>query len=295
MSGLSAPRIIYGIHSLSPYSRTDKTPYGILKVIGSSSIALSAPLEELYGGAQRFSWAAEAKTFKAEMSAKVKAYPGFLFAQFLGASVTDNSAEPLASVSSLVNAKGTSVLSATTGIASVGVVSGSEADVKFGKFVVKAASSTTVDVYMYSDVDAARGNAVAYQSDLLKITATALTITASSPVTIPNTGIQLSGGSGTIGMTVGDTATFSSRPKNTASSDIRVGASATTLPAFGAVLLGMKRSSGEMVEIEAYNCVASGFPIPMEEMKFSETEIKMSLLYDSAQDAAFAIRTVVPA
>lgn len=293
--GLSAPRIVFGVHSLSPYSRTDHTPFGILKVIGSANINLQSALEELYGGAQKFSWAAESKTIKAELACKVKAYPGFLFTQFLGGSVTDNVAETTASVTALTNFKGASVMVATTGIASVGVKSGSESKVKFGKYVVKAASATTVDVYLLSDVDMARGaDGLDYQNDALKINAAAITITAATPVDIPNTGLQLTGGSGVIALVSGDTATFSARPINNGSSDIVIGAASTTLPAFGAMILAQKRATGEMFEIEAFNCIASGFPINFDEMAFSQTELKVSCIYDSAQDAVFKIRSVIP-
>jgi len=145
-----------------------------------------------------------------------------------------------------------------------------------------------------SDVDLNRGTDGTYQNDALKITASPLTITASTPVTVTGPGVQLTGGSGTIGMTVGDTAYFSARPKNTVSTDMVIGAVNTALPAFGAVLVAQKRATGEMFEIEAYNCFASGMPIPMDEMAFSVTELKLSCLYDSAQDAVFAIRTVTP-
>lgn len=292
--GLSAPRIVFGIHSLAPYSRTDGTPYGILKVIGSSSLTLQAALEQLYGGSNRFAWAAESKTISSDLVAKVKAYPGFLFTLFLGGTVTDNVAEAAGSASSLTNIKGTSCFKATTGVATATVKSGSEADVKFAKYLVVAVSATTVHVYSYSDVDFARGVDLTYQSDLLKVTASALTITASTAVTIPNTGIELGGGSGTIGMTIGDSFIFSTRPINTGSSDILVGASTTSLPAFGAVMLAQKRATAEMFEITAYNVVASGMPIPMDEFAFSHTELKMTCLYDSAFDAVFNIRAVVP-
>ena len=295
MSGLSAPRIVFGVHSISPYNRSDRTPYGILKVIGSASMAMSAAVEQLYGGSQKFSWAAESKTISAEIACKVKAYPGFLFTQFLGGSVTDNAAEASASVSALTNVKGTSVLQSTTGIASVAVKSGSETDVKFGKFVVVAVSATTVDVYLMSDADIARGNAGSYQNDGLKITASPLTITTGAVhTTIPNFGVELIGGSGTIGMTTGDTAIFSSRPINTGSSDIVIGKSTTALPAFGAIILAQKRSTGEMFEIEAFNAIASGFPIPMDEFAFSTTEIKVTCMYDTTNDAVFNIRSVIP-
>lgn len=292
--GLSAPRIVFGVHSLSPYSRADRTPFGILKVIGSASISMQAALEELYGGAQKFSWAAESKTIKAELSCKVKAYPGFLFTQFLGGSSTDNVAETGASVSAITNWKGTSVMSATTGIASIAVKTANKTDVKFGKYVLVATDATHVDVYLMSDVDIARGTAGSYQTDGLKVTASPLAITASTGTDIPSFGLTVTGGSGTIGMTAGDTAVFSARPINSGSSDITIGASSTTLPAFGAVILAQKRATGEMFEIEAFNCIASGFPIAFDEMAFSQTEIKVSCIYDSTQDAVFKIRSVIP-
>ena len=294
MSGLSAPRILFGVHSLSPYSRADHTPFGILKVIGSANMSLAAAVEQLYGGASKFSWAAESKTISADIACKVKAYPGFLFTQFLGGTVTDNVAEASASVTSLVNVKGTSILEATTGIASVALHSAAAAKVKFGKFVVVAASSTTVNVYAMSDVDFARGTADAYLDDTLKI-AGPLTVTTGATLTaIGNTGIDLVGGSGTIGMTAGDSAIFSSRPINTGSSDITIGSASTSLPAFGAVILAQKRATAEMFEVEAFNCIGSGFPMPLDEFAFSTTELKIACIYDSVNDAVFKIRTVIP-
>lgn len=295
MSGLGSPRIVFGVHSVSPYSRVDRTPYGILKVIGSASLAFSSSVEQLYGGSQRFAWAAESKTFASSMDCKVKAYPGFLFSLFMGATVVENAGEALASVTALVNMKGTSVLQATTGIASVGITTGNESNVKFAQYVAVATDATHVDIYMMSDVDAARGSTpVSFQNDSLKITATPLAITAATPVVIPNTGLQLVGGSGTIALVAGDTAYFQSRPENTKSSDISIGASTTSMPAFGAVLLAQKRATAEMCEIEAFNCIAEGFPLPMDEMKFSETSCKITLLYDSVQDKVAKIRTVTP-
>lgn len=292
---LAAPRIFYGVYSMTPYNRVSKMPYGTLKVIGSSSIALSAPINELNAGANPFSWAAEAGFFKAEMSVKVKAFPGFLFQQFLGASVTDNVAEAGGSASALKNGQGTSVFQATTGIASVGVVSGSEADVKFGKFVAIATDATHVDVYELSDIDGRRGSDLDFINDSLKITASPLLITTGAVATpIPNTGLELIGGSGTIGMTVGDTAYFSSRPINQKSSVIRVGSAQTALLGFGALILAQKRATAEMVEINAFNCVASGFPLPFEEKKFAEVDCKVSLLYDAAEDAVYELEAVNP-
>lgn len=295
MAGLSQNRILFGVHSISPYNRSSKLPYGILKVVGQANLALTSSVEQLYGGSNRFSWTAESKTIGSTIDAKVKAYPGFLFTLFLGASSTDNAAEALASVSALANYSGVSVFSATTGIASVGVTTGNEKNVKFSKFVAIATDASHVDVYAYSDIDFPRGTTPeSFQNDALKITASPLSITTGATVVIPNTGLQFVGGSGTIALVTGDTAFFSSRPENSTSSDIIIGNAATFLPAFGAVMLAMKRADGEMFEVEAFNVIGSGMPIGMAEFAFSTTDLKMTCLYDSVADAVFKIRYVNP-
>lgn len=293
---LSADRIIYGIHNFTPYRRSDGLPYGILKVIGSANIALSAEQELLYAGSNKFPWAAESKTISTEISAKVKAYPGFLFELFLGATVVDAGVDAAGTVSTPENKLGTSVISATVGIASISVIPTSgAANLKFGKYVVKAVSATTVDIYGLTDIDNKRGTDVEFQNDALKLTASPITVSDTGGTTdIASLGLRITGGSGTVAMTADDTATFSVLPPSTKSSEISVGASDTSLPAFGAIFLAQKRATGEMFEIEAFNVVANGLPISLEELVFSQPEIKMIALYEAVKDKVFAIRHIQP-
>lgn len=292
---LSDPRIIYGVHSISPYARASKLPYGILKVIGSASIALTADLEQLYAGSNKYAWAAESKTVATELTAKVKAYPGFLFALFLGATVTDAAADTAGTVSTLTNVLGTSLRNTTTGIASVGVLTASKANLKFGAYVAKVLTSTTIGIYLLSDIDITRGTDAVYTDDNLGLTLSTITIaTASALTNVADLGLVFTGGSGTIGMTVGDTASFNVLPPSTKSSEIVVGKSTDTLPAFGALILSQKRATGEMFEIDAHNCVGGGLPISLEETAFSQPELKMTCLYDSALDRVFTIRHILP-
>lgn len=291
---LGNPRILFGVHSISPYNRTTKLPYGILKVIGSASLSLQSDLEQLFGGSSKFAWAAESKTVNAECSAKVKAYPGFLFSLFLGATVTDAGVDTTGAVSTLTNQNGTSLKSATTGIASIAVKAAQKANLKFGKYVLKVLTSTTVGLYLLSDIDISRGTDGVYTDDTLLITLTIAAITTGGTIAMDDFGLELTGGSGTIGMTVGDTATFEVKPPSTASTSIVVGASSDTMPAFGALLLSQKRATGEMFEIDAHNVVGSGLPIMMEEQAFSQPELKMTCLYDSALDRVFSIRHIIP-
>lgn len=291
---LSDPRIIYGVHSITPYSRTDGLPYGILKVIGSANLALNSDLEQLFAGSNKFAWAAENKTVSAELTAKVKAYPGFLFSLFLGATVTDVGVDAAGTVTALTNVKGTSLQHATTGIASIAVKAAQKANLKFGKYLLKVLTSTTVGLYLLSDIDITRGTDVVYTDDTLLVTLTIATITSAGTISMDNVGLELTGGSGTIGMTVGDTASFSVLPPSTQSSAIVVGKATDTFPAFGALLLSQKRATGEMFEIDAHNCVGGGLPISMEENAFSQPELKMTCLYDSSLDRVFSIRHIKP-
>lgn len=286
--GLSTNRIIYGIHSIAPYRRSDKLPYGILKVLGGGSISLAAEFEDLFGGSNKYAWASEAKTISSEFTATVKSMPDFLFEIYLGAVVSTTAASATGSVRQAVaNVKGTSVVAAT-GLASVGIKSGSEADVKDGIYIVKAASATTVDVYLLTDIAFDKGADVEYVDDALLI-ASGLTITTSGTTDIPNFGLELTGGAGTIGMTADDTASFAVSAAHGGISEITIGNQATVFPQHGMVALSQKRADESLFEIEIFKAVGAGFPIALEETVFAIPELTTKLLYDEDVDAVAKI------
>lgn len=291
---LPLPRGIFGVHSVTPYSLVDGTMYGILKVVKSASLNFSGTTIPLRGGSQKGPWAVEEGDINCGLSLKVGEYPDFLFTLFQGLTPTENAADALGNVSTLTNKLGTSVMSATTGIASSLVLTGSEADLKFGKYVVVAMSATTVNVYASTDVDFQRGAIQTFQDNTLKLVASAVTITATTASNITGFGFKLTGGSGTIAFVTGDTATFVVRPKNTASLSGVLGQSGATFPEFGAIVMAKKRGTGEMIEIDCYRCKGEGFPIGFDENKWSEADIKIQLMYDAAQNGYANIRTVTP-
>jgi len=287
---LSANRIAYGIHSMAPYRRSDGLPYGILKVIGGGTLSFSAEFEDLFGGSNKYAWASEAKTISSEFTSTVKSMPDFLFELYLAGDVTTIAASATGSiVDALENVLGTSAFDASTGIASVTVKSGSEADLKDAKYVVKAASATTVDVYMLTDVAADKGTDVIYEDDLLKITASPLTITASTAVEIPDTGLELTGGSGTIGMIADDTADFRVAAAHGGVSEIVIGKSQSSFPEHGIIAMGGKRADGSLFEIDIFKAVGGGFPLALEETTFSIPELTIKLLYDDVKNAVAKI------
>jgi len=290
----SAPRVIFGVHTWTPYSRTTGEFLGSIRVLSSSSVALTGELIKLNGGSQRYAWEVEDGLINAELALSVKEYPDFLMELFLGKAPTSNSAESGGSVTALANKKGTSTVDATTGIASVGVKSGSEVDVKFGQYLVKVTSATTVDVFASTDADFQRGADKEFENDALKITASALTIVASTPTEVPGFGIELTGGSGAIGMTIGDTAEFEARPINDESTDLTFGATADIFPEFGSIVIGQKRGNGEMFEVELFRCKGIGMPLGFTAKEFSEAELTIEAFYDSVLNAVGKIRHVKP-
>lgn len=292
--GLTNPRAFYGVHSVTPYSRTTGLPYGILKVLDSSSIALSGEQNELRGGSNRYPFASEDGAITSEMNLKMGEFPNFAVELFLGkAPTTSSSAETSGNVSTLTNKYGTSVV-ASTGLASVSVKSAKKANLKFGKYVVKAVSSTTVKVYASTDIDFGRGDDSAFADDNLSVTSAALSITTGTGTDIDDLGLTLTGGAGTIGFTTGDTATFEVRPVNTGGySTARIGAAADVFPEFGAIIMAQARSNGELFEIDAFKVKGSGLPLGFESFSWNKPEVKAKLLYDSAKDGVFDIRHVI--
>lgn len=285
-------RINYGIHSVTPFQISDGMPYGILKVLGGGTMTLTSEYEELFGGSNKNAWAVEAKTISSEWTMTVKSLPDFLFELFLGASVSKTAASATGTVTTITNLKGTLVESAT-GIASVAAKTGAENDLKDGLYIVKAVSATTVDVYALTDIEFKRlgaSNDLSYIDESLKINATPLTITASTAVEIPGLGVEITGGSGVIAMTEGDTARFGVKSAHNGISEISIGAASATFPEHGQLCLGAKRANGDTFELEVHRAVGSGMPIPFEEGTFAIPELTTKLVYDAEKDEVAKIR-----
>lgn len=283
-------RINYGIHSICPFRISDGMPYGILKVLGGGTMTLSSEFEELFGGSNKFAWAVEAKTISSEWTATVKTMPDFMFELFLGATVATTAAAALGSITALENVSGTII--ATTKLASVGIKTGSEADLKDGVYIIKAVSATTVDVYGLTDIEFKKlgGTNVSYIDEALKITTTPLTITTGAAVTIPNLGVEITGGAGTIALVTGETGRFHVNSAHAGVSTIEIGSAATIFPEHRQLCLGQKRANGDVFEMELYKVVGSGMPIPFEEQTFAIPELSMKLVQDSANDKVATIR-----
>jgi len=295
---LSNPRILFGVHSFTAYERASGLPYGTALVVGNSSFALSGELASLNGGSNKYPWAVEETNINAELTVAVKQYEDWMMQLFLGKKPTAGTPSATGSVSVLTAKKG-SVINAVTGIASVQKKAGSEADLKFGKFVVKVSDKSLdqVHVYALSNVDFARGSDKNFEDDLLRITNTPLTITDGGLIEIPGFGIELVGGSAVDLDTLssnGDTAIFEVLPPDIKSISAIFGGSSDVFPEFGAIVVGQQRGNGEMVELDIFRLKAVGLPMGFQEKAFSEAEIKAQAFYDADKNGVFALRHVTP-
>lgn len=285
-----APRSIFGVHGVTPYNRTTGLPYGELRVLSGSSLSLTGELVELMGGSAKYPWAAEEGAITAEMTLNLGELPNFLFELFLGKAPTANSAETSGNISTITDKNGTTIVDATNGIASVFLLTGSSANLKFGKYVVKALSANTFNLYYLTGLDAGRGTDGSFLTDDM-VVASALSV-ASANATVAAFGLEFAK-VGTPAFTIGDTATFEVRPVNVGSSTARIGGVVNqSFPEFGALVYAQKRGNDEMLELDVFRCKGAGMPLPFEMGAFAAFEIKVKCLYDETLDGLFDMRHV---
>lgn len=286
---LSNPVTVFGVHSVAPYNRSTGIPYGILRVLGSSTFELTGESIELRGGSSKFPWAVEDGDINANLNLSIKEYPDFLFELFLGKAPTQKAADTDGEVTTPVNVNGDTIIDAANGISGIALTSGDEADAKFGKYVIEATGANTFDVYCLSNVDFQRGNAVDYLDDSLKIINDG--DVSSGDHVDANTGLTFTQ-VGTPAFTTGHTAEFYVYPIHTGGYDVTVGGANDQFPEFGAVLEATKGGDGRLFEIDVFRLKASGLPVGFQEKAFSEASITAVAFYDSGKDGIFRLRTV---
>lgn len=286
---LSKPRTLFGVHSVSPYSRTTGQPYGMARVVQGSTFALEGDTIKLFGGSLRFPWQVEDGDINASLNFSVSEYPNWLFQLFGGKAPTQGSAETSGNVSALTDLNGTSVVAAAGLLASI--TTSTAADLKMGKYVVKATASDAVAIYCISDVDFGRGTDAEFSDDALVID-TWTGISTGATHVVPNFGITLTAGGSATNMTVGDTATFDVRPINTFNREVVIGGISDEFPEFGCVVYAQKSGSGAVFEIDAYKMKAIGLGLGSERKAFGQNEYTAEASYDSVKNGIMKIREI---
>ena len=285
---LSNPRSIFGIHQISPYNLETGEFYGTMRVLGSSTLSLSSEQIDLMGGSSRYPYDSEIGPMTSEMKIVAREYPDWAFELFLGKKPTRTAASTISVVSTATNVQGTSIINATNGISSVDLIALTGDDnAKFGNYIIKAVTPTSVEVYVSTNINFDRGTDAVYEDDLLKITAAPIVI-AIGTNPIPAFGLDLTG-IGVSAFTVGDTASFTVDIPHKGKMDVVIGGVSDIFPKFGCMVYAQKKGNGGLFQINCFNVQAAGLPIGFTEKEFSEAEISAKLLFSSAKNGVFRI------
>lgn len=279
---LSTRRGQFSAHSIAFYTRSTGVPIAIAKVIKSAGLDFGADFEDLEGGSNLFPFDTEIKKMSGEIKLVLGEYDPDVMTMLLGGTLTENSAEAAGAIDGYVNVNGTSVKNAANGIDTVELKVGDSADLKEGKYILKATAATVVSLYGLTDVDFKRGTDLTFTDDTLLIEAS-IDVTAGD-VDIEELGITLSK-IGIPNFTIGDTAEFYIRKPNTGSIELLIGGTGSEFSEVGCIIVGQKLSGGHITMLELYKVKGAGMPINFNAGSWSEASITMKALYDSDKDA----------
>ena len=288
----SKPVVIYGIHEITFYNPLNRKPFGSLKVLGDGTFEMAGEQIKLKGGSNKFDWAVEQGNIETSISLTTKEYPPFLMNLMLGKDPTIVAASATGTVSAITNVKGTSIVDATNGISVVAKTAGSEANLKFGKYILVATDADEVSIYSLSDIDFQNGVNAEFLDDSLEVVAAQAIVAGANA--IASFGFTFTG-VGVPDFTVGDSAMFEVLPPHDGATEVIVGGLNDVFPVFGCYIVTQKLADGSMFEIDAPNCSASGLNLGGAEKAFTETPITVSVAYDSALGGVCKIRTCKPA
>lgn len=281
----TAPWVSYGIHDVRIFNRDTGLSLGHWRVLGDLNAEFNAEYEKLMGGSQVFPWDSAVKEFSSSVKATVREYNADATALLLGGSLTEYATDTAGAVLNEANVSGTSVIDATTGIVGTTVVASTgAADLKEGWYVIKATGAAAVDVYATNSATFSRGTNTSFEDDDGKITSTPLTISTGAAVAIPNYGLEITGGSGTIGMTVGETARFYVQQPHGGAYAIKFGEEITNFPDVG-VVIASTYEGGDLTTLILYKCKVAGTALPFLEKGYSTFDVNIEPAYDADQDA----------
>ena len=289
-TGFPDLRQSFGIFAVAAVNRSTRVPYGQAEIVGDGSVAFEADSVDNRGGSSLYVRATEITEINGSATFNLREWPDWAYEVFLGANVATIAASATnGTIGTIGNVFGTSVVAAT-GVIDPTLDAGEEANLKTNYYYVVAVDATTVDVYSSSTFQYKRGTPLFPENAEMKLTASALTILTDTAVAIPGTGLEITGGDGTIAMVAGDVGFFKVDAPHNGKATVTIGASGIVIPEHELVIWGKQRASGEIARIRCFKAQAvSGMTIPFTQSDFASTDITVKLLLDSAVDAVAEI------
>lgn len=279
----STPRAMFGNHDVTLFDNTTFLPFGRFRVLGTLSFENTFDLVDLNGGSNSFPWNTGRGLTSSEISLEIRELHDIMFSKFLGATVTSTAAEAGGNVSVLTDKVGTSITDGSTGLI-IGIISGSEADVKDNYYVIKAVSATTIDVYAYTGTDFFTGTVGSFDGDGLKLNATPLDVSSTAQLTGYGLEFTLAG---VTALVVDDTAWTESRKINTGSSQIVVGQAGSVIPEIGMHISSERQGGGATARTLIHRAIASGFPMSWNEKDWAGNTVTAKALYCPSANAVW--------
>jgi hypothetical protein len=292
---------LFGVHSIVLLDRANGfLPFkdALFEVIGNIQINTSKEQKPLTGGSSSIPFEVEEGASSAEFSMTIRQCNSAIF-EAIGGVVTRTSAASGGTISPLVNLSGGNLVAAATKIASVAIIpSTGEANLKTGRYIVRAMSATTVNIYGTTNQDFLRGTDVEFQDDELKLLASDITITTSGTTAVASLGIQLVGGSGTIALTTGTTAMFSVATPHKGIRDYSMNTIGSSSKYVGLVGYTQRKADGGIGEVFLPRVKLSGFPINLTEKEWPEFEVSGIITtdvnpYNTAEVGSHFIRNII--
>jgi len=289
---LANPSGLFGIHSVCFYNRNTGVPLAFLRVLNKAELKFNAEWSDLKGGSQMYLWDSEISGINGEITLEGREYEPDTMALLLGGTLDEETAEASGAIAGLANVKGDSVYDVTTGID--GVTISTAANAKTGKYIIEATAAAKFKVYCLSDIDFHEGEDTVYGDDSLVITETDLDISSADAV-LADYGLTFGKGSGTIAMTIGDTAEFYVRKVNAGSFVLDVGSASSSFEEYGVMIMAQKKSGGTIDCMEIYKAKVAGMPLSFGEKNWSDWSVTIKALYDSDKDKVFSYRRIIGA
>jgi hypothetical protein len=290
------PKSIFGVSAITFFEHSNGAPFakqlGTTRVLEGSNFATNVSKVEQKGGVAKSPWDTQITEEASELSFTLAEFAPFLAPLFGGAIIEYNPAEANGYVGELVNKVGTSIVSASAGVASIGLKASEGEKLAGGLYILEAIAGDKLAVYYSNDAFLKEGQS--FIDDSLRIIEE-LTITDGGTVDVANGsisyGLQIVGGAG-VSFTIGDTAAFEVREPNSGSSKARFGSVKAKRPYFSALLYSEnKDGSYSAIEVPRLKS-SSGFPLNFTVKDYMKTELKADALYDSSVDGTHVLKSV---
>ena len=129
--------VLFGAHTIAILDPSNGyLPYtdSIFEIIGNINVNSTFENVDLMGGSNQYPFASESGVANAEVQMTIRQLNQGLMQSAVAAAVASTIASTTGTVDNFVNTKNSTVKQASTGIASVSVLSGSEANLKTGLF-----------------------------------------------------------------------------------------------------------------------------------------------------------------